>query len=716
MASIKSLIERGLEMSKPKKDGPASAKCGLCKKFHTINCPAETSDNISSRVFCQEEDSYPLNETCFELDEEKAKKAEKKATMVPFLITDEFIAEECWDKEKGEAYFLIRYFNGDKIERVDRIIYNGTDYFPLNNPTLKKGLVLLPPGIEEATLAEVFQEACDLTLTMYDAEEEKKDEVKFLVAIAISSWFYDRFNLQIPGMGAFAPIIALRGPSGSGKDRLLNALRLCSYHPFYNVSTKRIPSLYRPMDQWRGTLCLSEMDFTNTSETSELTHYLNCRSYGVPISRQNPDNPKYNEVFYNFGLTIVTQRRAWDDNALEDRSLPYYCEKTQKEVPSEVLDEWIEWGMRLQKKLLYLRLVLWNRVVIDKAARVKGIKDHRLTASVLPLLALSKLEPSLGVLIEENMRKLERKRREVKAMSRDGVVINRLYELWKEDLIGEHNGIKYIAKERVRVQGAFGEERLILVPLQTSDLAEEFKWSTREVRKVLNSLQLHPNLEKLPKLMKLNRVYRPIWVDERRLISRFEEFVPDLVTEVTEVTDNLSVEGSERTVQENKPESVTSVTKEKLESVTSVIPAESNKSSETTSERSSVTSVTSVTKLTAQHIPEIRRLKVEECFPGKCSYCGAQDVIEAYADGFGVCGKCLKELLQHIEALQAPQSQSQSSQSPEPKPSAEERCINCKYWQGSEVTQIAYCAMFETSTPQTYSCGKWERREVAIHR
>jgi hypothetical protein len=112
----------------------------------------------------------------------------------------------------------------------------------------------------------------------------------------------------------------------------------------------------------------------------------------------------------------------------------------------------------------------------------------------------------------------------------------------------------------------------------------------------------------------------------------------------------------------------------------------------------------------AQHIPEIRRLKVEECFPGKCSYCGAQDVIEAYADGFGICGKCLKELEEKIKSL-APRDQSLSTPTPEPKPSAEERCINCKYWQGSEVTQIAYCAMFETSTPQTYSCGKWERRE-----
>jgi predicted transcriptional regulator len=130
----------------------------------------------------------------------------------------------------------------------------------------------------------------------------------------------------------------------------------------------------------------------------------------------------------------------------------------------------------------------------------------------------------------------------------------------------------------------------------------------------------------------------------------------------------------------------------------------------------STSSPTVAVESTVQHIPEIRRVKEEECFYGKCSYCGARDVIEAYADGFGICGKCLKELLQHIEALQAPQSQSQSpTLVPEPKPSKAvsetQCCLNCKFWQGSEVTQIAYCIMFETSTPQTYSCGKWERRE-----
>ncbi|MEM3504137.1 MAG: hypothetical protein QW134_07945, partial [Nitrososphaeria archaeon] len=271
------------------------------------------------------------------------------------IIEGYAIAEQVYMRKEETTFYEVRYFQAkDILIRLQTELKDDLKhvvYRPLNNPSLKKGLVLLPEEIKETSFQEAFQEGCDLVLKMYDCEADRVDEVKFLVAIAQSSWFLDKFNMIIPGMGAFAPIVALRGPSGSGKDRLLNALRLNSYRPFYDVSTRRVPSLYRPLDQWRGTLCLSEMDFNNTGETSELTHYLNCRCCGVPISRQNPDNPKYNEAFYNFGLTIVTQRRNWEDNALEDRTIPFYCEKSQKEIPTEELDEWIKRGLELQAKL-----------------------------------------------------------------------------------------------------------------------------------------------------------------------------------------------------------------------------------------------------------------------------------------------------------------------------------------------------------------------------
>jgi len=85
--------------------------------------------------------------------------------------------------------------------------------------------------------------------------------------------------------------------------------------------------------------------------------------------------------------------------------------------------------------------------------------------------------------------------------------------------------------------------------------------------------------------------------------------------------------------------------------------------------------------LHSPHSPSIRHLSVEECFPGKCSYCGAQTVIEAYADGFGICRNCLKELEDKTKSQQAQPSQSQDQPSPLPpesEPKPKPKMFKCK--------------------------------------
>jgi putative DNA primase/helicase len=48
-------------------------KCGLCRKFHTRDCSAETDDTIREQIYSQDEDSEPINPLCFEINEEKIK-------------------------------------------------------------------------------------------------------------------------------------------------------------------------------------------------------------------------------------------------------------------------------------------------------------------------------------------------------------------------------------------------------------------------------------------------------------------------------------------------------------------------------------------------------------------------------------------------------------------------------------------------------------------
>jgi hypothetical protein len=498
----------------------------------------------------------------------------EKTNKVPFLITKDFIAEECWDPDKQEAFFAARYFDKNEIEIKERIEIGDVIYEPLVNETLKKGLVLLPRNFREGSLKEIFDEAVKLTRKIYYCEESKVNELKLLVLSSLGTWFLDRFEtvMIVPGIGGFAPVIAFRGPSGSGKDRFMNALRLVSYRPFYDVATRRIPSLFRPLDQWRGTLCLSEMDFENTGETSELTHFLNCRCTGVPYSRANPKNPRVSDVFYNFGLTMVTQRRVWDDNALEDRTIPFYCERSNDpNLPTEVPKEYVETGRQLQEKLLYLRLMLWDKVIIDPTRRIKGVRDHRLTAAMLVTLALGEHEPSIIEDITEVLKQIERRRREVKAMSIDGMVINAIYDKWsaQPQLIGDYNGLKYVAKEILVEKDENGNEKnRYFIPLQTSDLADTLKLkSSTYARKVLNSLQLHPESSRLPRVIYVwKNSYRPIWIDENRLKTRFAEFVVDYEPPEEEKREGEPPEGTPKEPEEPKP----TVYKESVISVRSV--------------------------------------------------------------------------------------------------------------------------------------------------
>jgi uncharacterized protein YkuJ len=515
------------------------------------------------------------------MSEEENKSEEKKEVLrpVPFLVTGKRIAEIIYNE--GQAHFAVREFGKETIEIVDEIDLGEVDredrpikYVPLVNDHLRKGQVLVPEKPEPATFTEVLKEGLELGLQLYDCEEKNLKLFRFHVMIAQGSWFLDRevpINFNIAGIGRFAPIQAARGPSGGGKNRWLQAMRFNSYRPFWDQSTKRAPSLYRPMAEWRGTLCLDEMD-VNAGENSDIIHYLNCRCYGTPISRQDPNNPRFAQVFDNFGLTVVTQRRAWQDDATENRTLVFYCEKSQKDLPTTELDEWIARGIKLQNKLLYLRLMNWDKVKINKTARVPGVKDHRLTAAVLPMLALSEFVPGIKEDLTEVLLELERMRREVRAQCDDGVIVNLLWDKVLDGLYSQYNGRHFVLSERIKDPET---KEVKEIPLQTSEMKDILGWTTRKVRSVIHSLQLID--VPVPKVIHLTSgTYRPIFFSPTRLVKRAEDFDPDFeesikrlredlksVTLVTDVTDNITASGKQ-SEQTEKPEpenkSVTSVT------------------------------------------------------------------------------------------------------------------------------------------------------------
>jgi len=511
-----------------------------------------------------------------ESDEEKEK---VKRIQTPTVVTEKFLAEEVWDR-KGLPKFLVYWFDDEKFEELDNIDLGETDdkgrkvvYVPVFNEMLRKGLVIVPTGYTVCSFSEVLKKIEQFTgFPNYDACGNEA-VVHFLSRVVICSWFLDRFvedpMTDVAGAGKFAPIIPIRGPSQSGKNRLAFLLRLISYRPYFEMSTYRVPSLYRPLDVWRGTLVLDEADFAQTTEKSELIHFLNCRATGTPISRQDPKNPKITHTFSNFGHTILTQRRVFDDNATESRCLPFYSEATDKQLPTVETDEMLKQGLELQNMLLYLRMKYYKKIVIDKTAWVDGVSDHRLVASLLPLLALGKIEPSINDTANGTIKEIERLKIEQKANSEDGTVINYLWEKIGEGGFALWNNPHFYVLTKEKKEG---EDDGVPVPLTTAKMAEELKWTTRTVRKVINSLSLCA--KGLPSVIYVGKKsWRVIFFDPEKMEKRLREFVVDYepkkilklaeeklkgagqqqlipkqtLTQITEITDKIHGNNSEET-------------------------------------------------------------------------------------------------------------------------------------------------------------------------
>jgi hypothetical protein len=473
----------------------------------------------------------PRHQSTVEVEE-----AKKTYVPKPTIVTDAFIAEMIWDRTSPPVY--LKYcFNEDKFEKVPKISLGEVDsegreiiYVPPFDDTLKKGIVIVPTDATETTFREAINEIDSFAILCYDACGQDA-LVKLLTRVSVGSWFLDRFKdgitIDIAGSGKFAPILPIRGPSSSGKNRLAFVLRLISYRPYFEMSTVRIPSLFRPLDIWRGTLILDEADFANTNEKSEIIHYLNCRATGSPVTRQNPKDPSITDAFDNFGLTIVTQRKSFDDNATESRGIPFYSQSTDKKMSVLETEVMIEKGLVLQNKLLYLRMKYYKQVVINKEKRINGISDGRLIASLLPLVALSELEPAVAITIEETAKAVEKAKVIEKSTSMDGQLINYIWDKVEDRLFENHRPNLYYLLENITVEEKEKHELEHRQALTTKILADHFKsWSSTSIRKTLDSLVIAQ--KGIPNLIRVdNSKARVIFFDPSLLEKRLREFVID---------------------------------------------------------------------------------------------------------------------------------------------------------------------------------------------
>ena len=459
----------------------------------------------------------------------------EKIEEISQLITETFIAEEIYDPP-NLPQFAVKYFDKDEIEFQDTIDLGEKDakdraiiYHPIMNDHIKKGTVILPRKPVKCEVSEVVKEAFTFVRKNFDPCG-KESELKLVIIVTLAGWFIEKEKpvKPIAGTGVFAPIIACRGPSGSGKNRLANCLRFMSYHPLLQLSTYRIPSIYRPLDFWKGTLVIDECDVKDSGETAQLIHFLNSRATGTPILRQNPESPSKCDAFDSFGMTIVTQRKHFDDNATEGRIIPFQCDvSNDKQITTMLTIEQIEKGLDLQDKLLYLRLSLWDKFKIDKKLWIDKVTDHRLNSSLLPAMGLAKFDTKLEEIIQKNVINIHEERTLVKAQSQDGQMVNFLWEKIESGLYSSHNGFFFVGSEKEETSDDQEKVNTTIIPLTTKyieDLWGKSESTARAIRKTITGLNITP--KKAPIRIKLNnKTFRPIFFDVTRMEKRLREFV-----------------------------------------------------------------------------------------------------------------------------------------------------------------------------------------------
>lgn len=523
------LLEGGNE-GKPRLTFKATGSATAKKIAETIKVDLEAAERELAALEVYLEKTRPSESAQQEAEPENNYK------MVPNKITPDFIAEEIWDG-RGGPRFAVRYFKNKDVVYLPEINLGEIDekdrpiiYIPVLNDHLTKGMVTVPRSPTPCTLKETLEDVLRFvsTPTYYDPCD-KLPQVKILSLICMGSWFLDRMAPQtiipIAGVGRFAPIIPIRGPSGSGKNRLANVLRFLLYHPYFDLSKTNIPSLFRPLDTWLGSLLMDEGDVKQSGAEAELTRYLNSRATGTPIARQNPDDIGTSQAFQSFGITVLTQRQHFDDNATEDRSVPYYSEKTMVKIPTIETDDIVEEGMKIQDKLLYLRLTLWDSIQIDKTQWHPKLTDARLNASLIPTYALAKHEPWINTIVDEVVEGIEDAKRRRKAASIDGQLVNYVWEKLESELFDIEATYYYILKEH-RVEKANDIEKEIKTPLTASHIKDDIGLGYKTIRKVWDSVNVSP--DDAPERIRIgSRVWRVLWFDPLRLDKMLREFVVD---------------------------------------------------------------------------------------------------------------------------------------------------------------------------------------------
>lgn len=327
--------------------------------------------------------------------------------------------------------FVVYNTKTDKWTFETEIKHNDTVILPLPIPQNQRASITLADDVEEyGSLTDLRKEMLSFALEEFDPVENR-ELFELTVHLELISWIASERMKDLSEK--FIPILSARGPSETGKKRFLTVARWLSYRSLYALKTTKVPTLFRAISPWGGTLILDEADLTDSSESNEFVEFMNSRSDGVPIPRYNSGTQEV-EFFHSFGLTVIAERSAAFDDGYESRKIIFPSDATMEPEKYSLIPSngWAEKGRRLQRKLLLFRLRhlkgdVPTNLIID------GIKGFRVRESLLLLQALKDEDKEIVGNLKQLAKILQKRIIEERSGSMEGMIMNIVYNKILDD-------------------------------------------------------------------------------------------------------------------------------------------------------------------------------------------------------------------------------------------------------------------------------------------
>ena len=385
----------------------------------------------------------------------------------------------------------------------DFIEVDGIKHYPNTGLELEKGseVVLLPTGLMEyGEIEDLIEELKEFINGYYDCP---KDVLTYSAWYILLTWVYDRLNT--------INYLRALGDYGTGKSRWMDSTGRTCYKAIIGSGAGSVASLKRMVRKWKGTVLTDEGDFRNDDEKSDLVKFYNLGfEKNRMIYQCNKEDPDKLDFFNPYCPKIITTRKAFTDQALESRCFTHVAKTTnRKDIPIILPSGFFKKQEELRNKLLKFRFDYYYKIDVDKIFEVElgDNLEPRIKQMSISFASLFANIPSVFEEFKIFLNEYQKDIIESRASGFDGLLVNTIYELIKNDEINITSG-------------------RIVEEIQKLD--SNFKINVRTVGKHLKSLGLERENKRFDD--KRGRVV----VFDDILVGVLKKYVPDIELEILE--------------------------------------------------------------------------------------------------------------------------------------------------------------------------------------